>query len=177
MSYQSASAQPTYTQPHHHKNSRLYQQLLTSNYLHDHIYHPQEHNHPASIKFASPLNNHKLLPTFATEKEDKNTHSPRYSNLLKSFESVAKTSHQATQSLGSNYSIIEMENESYSTLNLYSLSRNHIEPDLSLSSNNITEKLNHDDTVRIQEESKQSDLLLEGSSNRQAPTLQEVSCL
>lgn len=41
-----------------------------------------------------------------------------------------------------------MDNESYSTLNLYSLSRN-VEQDHSLSSNTITEKLNHDDTVTV----------------------------
>jgi hypothetical protein len=42
-------------------------------------------------------------------------------------------SNQATQSLSSNYCITEHENEENSTVNLYSLSRNHIEPDLDLS--------------------------------------------
>ena len=70
-----------------------------------------------------------------------------------------------------------MENESYSTLNIYSMSRN-VEQDHSLSSGTVTEKLNHDDTVPIiPEESKQSDLMLEGSNNRQAPTVEHISCL
>ena len=53
-----------------------------------------------------------------------------------------RSGHHVTQSLGSNYSIIEMENESYSTLNIYSMSRN-VEQDHSYSSGTVTEKLNH----------------------------------
>jgi hypothetical protein len=111
MSHQTSHPQATYSQTHHAKNNRLYQHLLTSNYLHDHIYHhATEYHHPASIKFAHINNNKYPLPFEPTEKEDKNIQASKNNNLFKSFESIAKTSHQATQSLGSNYSIIEMEN-------------------------------------------------------------------
>lgn len=58
MSHQASHPQPTYSQTQQQKSSRLYQHLLTSNYLHDHIYHPAaEYTQPASIKFASSNTN------------------------------------------------------------------------------------------------------------------------
>ena len=160
MSQSSHPNSPTYQQPSSHKAGRLYQQLLTNNYLHDHLYKPSQ-DQPASIKFANAAANNYPKASHGTEQEEMHSKSARYQNPFKTFES-AKNSHQITQSLGSNYSIIEMDNESYSTLNLYSLSRN-VEHDHSLSSNTPTEKLNHDGTVTaplIPEESKHTDLML-----------------
>lgn len=58
-------------------------------------------------------------------------------------------SNQATQSLSSNYCITENENEENSTVNLYSLSRNHIEPDLDLS-HSPTAQIDPDDSLPSQ---------------------------
>jgi hypothetical protein len=141
------------------KNNRLYQQLLASNYLHDHLYTPiQEQS--AAIKFtnSSPQSQYPDGAGIGVA-EEVPFRTPKYVHSARTTEGV-RISHHATQSLGSTYSIIEMDNESYSTLNLYSLSRN-IEHDHSVSSNSVTQKLNLEDTIPIiQEESKQSDLLL-----------------
>ena len=160
MSQSTHPNSPTYQQGSPQKAGRLYQQLMTNNYLHDHIYRPSQEQ-PASIKFSNSGSGSYPKVSSATEQEEMHSKSARYQNPFKTFES-AKNSHQITQSLGSNYSIIEMDNESYSTLNLYSLSRN-VEHDHSLSSNTPTEKLNHDKTVTaalIPEQSKHTDLML-----------------
>jgi hypothetical protein len=50
-------------------------------------------------------------------------------------------SHQASPSFLSNYSIIEMENESCSTLKLYSTGHNALDQDLSIAAHSLTTKL------------------------------------
>lgn len=51
---QNSISQPTYTHAPPSKANRLYQQLLSSNYLHDHIFQSQTPpTQPALIKFSS----------------------------------------------------------------------------------------------------------------------------
>ncbi len=102
---------PTYqSQPYHSKNNRLYHQLLQSNYLSDHIYNPSTNtSSPAAIKFIAP----PLLPKYESsvvemsEKEDLLMRSPKYMSPYKAADGT-KHSLQITQSLTSNYSIIEI---------------------------------------------------------------------
>ena len=55
MSQPTRPNSPSYQQHSSHKAGRLYQQLLTNNYLHDHLYKPSQ-DQPASIKFINPAN-------------------------------------------------------------------------------------------------------------------------
>jgi hypothetical protein len=119
------------------KNNRLYQQLLQEDspnaFPHTQTHQP---SHAATIKFARPGPSVSITkePQYAQEREEFSPKLPRNGGLFKMFEpSVGRISNQATQSLSSNYCISEHENEENSTVNLYSLSRNHIEPDLDLS--------------------------------------------
>ena len=54
-------------------------------------------------------------------------------------------SQQPSPSFFSNYSIIEMENESCSTLNLYSMSHNPLDQDASVASHNLATKLSNNE--------------------------------
>ena len=143
MHSQQRPLSPTYqgTAP---KSSRLYQQLLQNNYLHDTLYSNSDHANP--IKF-TPANYNQPQPNYnpASPRLTPADKHPQGSNPFKTFDLCNKGSIQATQSLNSNYCITENENEENSTVNLYSLSRNQIEMDLELSSNHQTTKLDIDD--------------------------------
>jgi hypothetical protein len=130
-----------YQQPHsptyHHqklfsKNNLIYQQLVQEDYLNDHSYTQtkEKTSHAAQIKFShAPSYPIKIAkePEYAYEREDFSPKLPKSNNLFKGFEpSIGRASNHATQSLSSNYCITEHENEENSTVNLYSLSRNHI---------------------------------------------------
>ena len=95
---------------------------------------------------------------------------PRHQNLFKSFE----TNHGKGNSFSYNksypetFSILEHENEENSTINIYSLSRNQIDSDLSLSSNNVTVKVIPEEAQSSQpfesaEQYKTSDVILNNS--------------
>ena len=135
-------ASPTSHNPLFQKNNRLYQQLLGSNYLQDQLHSSDA---PATIKFTAPNPPVFQRSPLPSETDEGPFRAPKYANPLRAVEN-SKNSHHFTQSLGSNYSIIEMENESYSTLNIYSMSRN-VEQDHSYSSGTVTEKLNHEDII------------------------------
>lgn len=129
-----SGTQATYQHQHlFSKNHRLYQQLLQEDIP---AASSPSHPHAATIRFAKPSTIPILIPNntsqhYSPEREEFSPRLPRSGGLFKGFET--KISNQATQSLSSNYCITEHENEENSTVNLYSFSRNHIEPDLDLS--------------------------------------------
>jgi hypothetical protein len=89
------------------KINRLYQQLLQSNYLGDHIYNNVENEStPAIIKFISPptLPKDDVLLNDIDNYDEQMLRSAKYNSLFRQFE--GKNSHQITQSLPSNYSIL-----------------------------------------------------------------------
>jgi hypothetical protein len=104
---------PTYqSSSYNTKTNRLYQQLLQNNYLSDHIYNPAENGtSPATIKFSIPpsLPRGDLVYNEIDDFDEIKLNSVKYNTLLRQFEGT-KNSHQITQSLPSNYSIIEIEN-------------------------------------------------------------------
>jgi len=90
------------------KINRLYQQILQSNYLSDHIYNAAENEStPATIKFVSPptLPKNDVLLNDIDDYDDQMLKSAKYNSLFRQFDG-AKNSHQITQSLPSNYSIL-----------------------------------------------------------------------
>lgn len=102
--YQSASYNP--------KTNRLYHQLLQSNYLNDHIYNSVENgSSPATIKFVMPptLPRDDAVLVENDEFDESMIKSAKYNSPFRQLEG-AKNSHQITQSLPSNYSILEIEN-------------------------------------------------------------------
>jgi len=98
-------ASPTSHSQLFQKNNKLYQQLIGNNYLQDRLHTSEA---PAAIKFASPSQPLQKPPCLYDQEEGP-FRTPKYGSLVRSIETT-KNSHHITQSLGSNYSIIEMEN-------------------------------------------------------------------
>jgi len=106
--YQYSHSPPLPSSSYNTKINRLYQQLLQSNYLNDHIYNTAENEStPATIKFVSPpsLSKDDVLLNDIDDYDDQMLRSAKYNSLFRQFDG-AKNSHQITQSLPSNYSII-----------------------------------------------------------------------